>query len=174
MESASVSDEGPSIHKDRSRGTKVFDGRSIGLKGSIKVIVVVKWNDRGRGGIREGIEEKGVKRPSCTLCSMGELGRVENTRALGANGETLIVGEDSIEEMSMTFVLANFLRGFLVDDEALEAIFLIRMKKEVVDGFSQIYETKANQEVRVNLTYFQDFSGFNLDHFKEVNKDWKL
>ncbi|GJZ02112.1 hypothetical protein Tco_0520073, partial [Tanacetum coccineum] len=114
MESASVSDEGPSIHKDRSRGTKVFDGRSIGLKGSIKVIVVVKWNDRGRGGIREGIEEKGVKRPSCTL-----------------------FGEDSIEEMSMTFVLANFLRGFLVDDEALEAIFLIRMKKEVVDGFSQ-------------------------------------
>ncbi|GKC41006.1 hypothetical protein Tco_1053390, partial [Tanacetum coccineum] len=64
---------------------------------------------------------------------MGELGGVENTRALGAN-----VGEDSFEEMSMTLVLANFLGGFLVDDEALEAIFLIRIKKEVVAGFSQV------------------------------------
>ncbi|GJT39937.1 zinc knuckle CX2CX4HX4C containing protein [Tanacetum coccineum] len=52
-----LSNEGPSIHKDWSRGTKVFDGESIGLKGGIEVVeVVVKWNDGGRGGICEGIE----------------------------------------------------------------------------------------------------------------------
>ncbi|GJV85594.1 hypothetical protein Tco_1525492 [Tanacetum coccineum] len=40
--------EGPSIHKDWSRGTKVFDGESIGLKGGIVVVeVVVKWDDGG-------------------------------------------------------------------------------------------------------------------------------
>nr|GEZ88240.1 phytochrome B [Tanacetum cinerariifolium] len=39
-------DEGPSSHKDWSRGTKVFNGGSIGLKGDIVVVeVVVKWND---------------------------------------------------------------------------------------------------------------------------------
>ncbi|GKD24748.1 hypothetical protein Tco_1230962, partial [Tanacetum coccineum] len=32
------------------------------------------------------------------------------------------IGEDSFEEMSMTLVLANFLGGFLVVDEALEFI----------------------------------------------------
>nr|GEW08067.1 hypothetical protein [Tanacetum cinerariifolium] len=31
-------------------------------------------------------------------------------------------GEDSFEEMSMTLVLANFLGGFLVDEEALDVI----------------------------------------------------
>ncbi|GKA82273.1 hypothetical protein Tco_0789021 [Tanacetum coccineum] len=63
-----LEDVGPSIHKDWSRGTKVFDGGSIGLKGGIEVVeVVVKWNDGGRGGICEGIEVIGGKRPSCTL-----------------------------------------------------------------------------------------------------------
>ncbi|GKD22780.1 hypothetical protein Tco_1224483 [Tanacetum coccineum] len=61
---------GPSIHKDWSRGTKVFDGESIGLKGGIVVVeVVVKWNDSGWGGICEGIKVKGGKRLSCTLCA---------------------------------------------------------------------------------------------------------
>nr|GEV09729.1 hypothetical protein [Tanacetum cinerariifolium] len=51
------SDEGPSIHKDWLRGTKVFDGGSIGLKGGIGVVeVVVKWSDGGRGGLYEEIE----------------------------------------------------------------------------------------------------------------------
>ncbi|GJS97688.1 hypothetical protein Tco_0804656 [Tanacetum coccineum] len=66
-------------------------------------------------------------------CLVEPLSRVKNTRALRAN-----VGEDSFEEMSMTFVVANFLGGFLVDDESLEAIFLRRIKKEVVNGFSQV------------------------------------
>ncbi|GJW95822.1 hypothetical protein Tco_0175494 [Tanacetum coccineum] len=53
--------------------------------------------------------------------TMGELGGVENTSALGVNGDASM-GEDSFEDMSMTLVLAIFLRGFLVDDEALEVI----------------------------------------------------
>ncbi|GKD00972.1 hypothetical protein Tco_1171246, partial [Tanacetum coccineum] len=61
---------GPSIHKDWSRGTNVFDGESIGLKGGIVVVeVVVKWNDSGWGSICEGIQVKGGKRLSCTLCA---------------------------------------------------------------------------------------------------------
>ncbi|GJZ86780.1 hypothetical protein Tco_0658390 [Tanacetum coccineum] len=52
---------------------------------------------------------------------MGELGGVENTSALGVNGDASM-GEDSFEDMSMTLVLAIFLKGFLVDDEALEVI----------------------------------------------------
>ncbi|GJW79250.1 hypothetical protein Tco_0140932 [Tanacetum coccineum] len=32
-------------------------------------------------------------------------------------------GEDSFDDISMTLVLASFLGGFLVDEEALEAIF---------------------------------------------------
>ncbi|GJX51910.1 hypothetical protein Tco_0280279, partial [Tanacetum coccineum] len=95
------SDEGPSIYKDWSRGTKVIDGGSIGLKGGINVIeVVVKWNDGGRVGICEGIEVKGVAQVEHSSYfishaerliggkngskSIGELGGVKNTRNLGA------------------------------------------------------------------------------------------
>ncbi|GKE34840.1 hypothetical protein Tco_1454162 [Tanacetum coccineum] len=51
----------------------------------------------------------------------GELGGVVNKNALGAKGDALI-GEDSFDDILMTFVLASFLGGFLVDEEALEAI----------------------------------------------------
>ncbi|GKC64346.1 hypothetical protein Tco_1096944, partial [Tanacetum coccineum] len=80
-------DEGPCIHKELSRGIKVFDGGSMGLKGGMVVVeVVVKWNDGGIG-----------------------------------KGEVV----DSFDEMSITFVLANFLRGFLVEEDALKAILKV-------------------------------------------------
>ncbi|GKD02684.1 hypothetical protein Tco_1177658, partial [Tanacetum coccineum] len=105
---------------------------------------------------------------------MGELGGVENTRALGANGEISILlvggvwlaiggvmvsarvvlrvveiglfcwmGKDSFDEMLITFVLANFLGGFLVEEDALEAILKV-IKKEVVAGFSQQWDQVCN------------------------------
>nr|GEV01454.1 hypothetical protein [Tanacetum cinerariifolium] len=58
-------DEGPSIHKELSRGIKVFDGGSMGLKGGMAVVeVVVKWND---GGIGEEVVVKGDRRLPCTF-----------------------------------------------------------------------------------------------------------
>ncbi|GKE32477.1 hypothetical protein Tco_1451799 [Tanacetum coccineum] len=62
-----VLDEGPSIHKELSRGKKIFDGGSMGLKGGMAVVeVVVKWND---GGISDEVVVKGGRRLSCTFCA---------------------------------------------------------------------------------------------------------
>ncbi|GJZ57938.1 reverse transcriptase domain-containing protein [Tanacetum coccineum] len=64
---------------------------------------------------------------------MDELGGVENISALGAHGE------NSFEEMSITLFLDNFLRGFLVDDESLEAIFE-EIKEDFEAGFLKFCE----------------------------------
>ncbi|GJZ39065.1 hypothetical protein Tco_0585628 [Tanacetum coccineum] len=44
----------------------------------------------------------------------------------GMNNE-VVTGEDSFEDMFMTLVRAIFLGGFLVDEEALEALVILRM-----------------------------------------------
>ncbi|GJR82186.1 hypothetical protein Tco_0152971 [Tanacetum coccineum] len=51
----------------------------------------------------------------------GELGGVENRIAQGARGDALI--DDLLDDISMKLVLVCFLGGFLVEEEALEAIF---------------------------------------------------
>nr|GEV61702.1 reverse transcriptase domain, reverse transcriptase zinc-binding domain protein [Tanacetum cinerariifolium] len=66
-------------------------------------------------------DENGVTRPR----EYSELTRAEAIQDDCDVKATKIIlqGEDSFDKMSITLFLANFLRGFLVDDEALEAIF---------------------------------------------------
>nr|GEV13202.1 hypothetical protein [Tanacetum cinerariifolium] len=109
---------------------------------ALVVEVVVKWSDGGRGGICEGMVVKRGKRLSCTLCAFWIAAsklweKFWNCPSSCNTYSRLINGGDSFEEMSITLFLANFLGGFLVDDEALEANLkrLRRILRLIFSGF---------------------------------------
>ncbi|GJT98578.1 hypothetical protein Tco_1094096 [Tanacetum coccineum] len=104
--------EGPFIHRDWSRGTKVLDGgnddlkgggvektRALGASGDTSISWVgIAWLVIGEGMVRARVVSRVV--------FMG----------------LFWMGEDSFDEMSMTLVLGIFLGGYLEEELALKAI----------------------------------------------------
>nr|GEX11892.1 hypothetical protein [Tanacetum cinerariifolium] len=84
----------------------------------------------GRGG--GGFEHLAGKSSREFKYGCGDIGRVKNMSSQGKSsskscGNVFVSwsDDDSLERMSMMLVQATFLGGFLVEEEALEAIFVI-------------------------------------------------
>ncbi|GJY71846.1 hypothetical protein Tco_0475549 [Tanacetum coccineum] len=107
-----------------------------------KVVVEVHqsiWIDRVvrrfvevEGVMEEVVEEVGgvVKTTSRGARVVGMVG----CRASGGMTNGVVTGDDSFKDMSMTLVRATFLGGFLMDEEALEA--LVMFKDDLRTGFT--------------------------------------
>nr|GEV90783.1 hypothetical protein [Tanacetum cinerariifolium] len=91
---------------------KVCGGRKGGIEEvwRFRKVVGGRYDGRGRGGFKhlDGKSSRDFK------YGCGDIGRVENMSSQGARGD---------ERMSMMLVRATFLGGFLVEEEALKAIF---------------------------------------------------
>ncbi|GJS40102.1 hypothetical protein Tco_0565145 [Tanacetum coccineum] len=118
-------DDGPSIHKDRSSGIKVCGGGRCGRKGGIEDVwrvenVVVRSDDEG-GSTCEVV----VVLPNLfnDLFTCHEGFRIGTKSTISPIEVGSWIGDNAFEEISIMFVLAIFLGGFLVEEDALEAIF---------------------------------------------------
>nr|GEW20081.1 hypothetical protein [Tanacetum cinerariifolium] len=114
------------------------NGGKIGRNGGIAFVdLVVRWSD-DRGGISEEshllqdlfLRHKGFRLSKKSVISSQKISRQEGWFKVHESwlweclvGDIIKWGEDSFEDMSMTLVVSIFLGGFLVDDEALKAIF---------------------------------------------------
>ncbi|GJW86148.1 hypothetical protein Tco_0161488 [Tanacetum coccineum] len=126
-------DDGPSIHKEWSRGIKVFDGESMSLNGCMDVVeVVVKWNDGGEvveltkvlQDLIPNHEWLGLS--TNPISSLREVDWWEEWFKVHGRGVWQFVGG-----------VTHFLGEFLVEEDALEAMLKV-IKKGVVAGFSQV------------------------------------
>ncbi|GJY33274.1 hypothetical protein Tco_0417743 [Tanacetum coccineum] len=147
-----------SISSKNMKREHVFNGGSIGLNGDRVVVeVVVKWSDRGRGDICEGIVVVVVDSSFLEV----NLPWISNRNE--ARWVNLV--ELRTQEMSITLFLAIFLGGFLVDDEALVAIF-----EEIKEDFER---ERAAAVKKVTKEFEHPFGLLEFWRFSSGNK-WKL
>nr|GEX19585.1 hypothetical protein [Tanacetum cinerariifolium] len=101
--------------EDKSRGARVVGTVGCGASGGMTNAVVT-----GEVGRRSGEDKSRGARVVGTV-GCGASGGMTNAVVTGE------VGEDSFDDISMTLVRTIFLGGFLVEDEALEALVILKL-----------------------------------------------